>query len=141
MNLRLLSLICLLMLLNPVTAQDTGSEQKRDPKTIPSVVYLGLVLIGRCDPYCTWRGKIDWTAPTREPDSYRIRWAVNGRYRSWKKANTADRGNAYTDGTTTYFDLPGVRIHKDEILHIQVRARYKGEKNGPWSNRLKLGQR
>lgn len=116
----LIALAVLLALAGSAAAQDGAiSEWERDnPKTIPAIVSLG----------CR---HLSWGEPYLKPDSYRIRWGINGSFISWKKPNKGYRGNAFVDGDTRSFRL-SVPIKSGKTQHVQIRARYNGEKNGPW---------
>ena len=73
---------------------------------------------------------IDWDAASPTPDDHRVMWAPsNGKFRSYKKANTDEAGNAYPTGTShTVTGLP-----EGEGYKVRVRARYGSAKAGPFS--------
>lgn len=83
--------------------------------------------------------QVDITPPEKTPDKYRVSWAINGRWRSWRKPNTKKYGNAFIDGDSYRYKIRGIRIPYGKTLHIRVRAIYKGEKNGPWMCCLEAG--
>lgn len=107
-----------------------------------------------------YSGKLTWFGPIKIEGlrNYRVRWAVAGvnkgceraGFRSYRKANTKRHGNAFVEpqrpdfvkarGEILYttqgrdsFTMPGVKVKRGETLCIQVRARYNGERNGPWA--------
>lgn len=83
-----------------------------------------------CRGPMTWVD-LQWSAPDKEPDSYRVSWKMIGqKWLSYKKANTQTRGNAFVEGAS--YNIRGLQIPYGSTLRIRVRARYDGEKNGPW---------
>ena len=85
--------------------------------------------------------RVTWMEPEKTPDSYRLSWAIEGAgWRSIHKKNTKRRGNMIVPHPppTNMFGDPMVTITGLEIpwgnrgLRIRVRARYNGERNGPW---------
>ena len=127
----LVALVMSLALTGTVAAQSDS-----DPKAVTGVTAAGMMRKGDPGPNCTnyyHEIELNWNAPTKPPDGYRIRWGPAGSFRSWKKANTIKKGNMFVDGSTTTATLSGIRLKCSRPLTIEVRARYKGESNGPWS--------
>lgn len=116
----LIALALALAIAGVVAAQDdTISEwERRNPKTIP------VIFSAACS-------HLSWGEPYQKPDGYRIRWGINGSFISWKKPNKRYRGNAFVDGDTRSLRL-SVPIKSGKTQHVQIRAQYNGEKNGPW---------
>ena len=73
---------------------------------------------------------IAWDEATPAPDDYRVMWAPTcEKFLSYKRDNTEGAGNAYPNGAAhTVTGLPEGNEYK-----VRVRARYEGEKNGPFS--------
>ena len=80
---------------------------------------------------------ISWTLPHPEPSDYRIVWADNSRpFLAHHRANQADRGNEYPDGSSTSITLSG--LAKGATHKMRMRARYDSSGNsgawsGPWT--------
>ena len=78
---------------------------------------------------------INWDAPSDAPDDYRLTWKKSdGRWASYKNANTVDGGNAFPTGTS--HTVTG--LEEGTAYQARVRARYfddngKVEQSGPWS--------
>ena len=78
---------------------------------------------------------INWDAPSDAPDDYRLTWKKSdGRWHSYKNANTVDGGNAFPTGTS--HTVTG--LEEGTAYQARVRARYfddngKVEQSGPWS--------
>ena len=79
---------------------------------------------------------ITWDAPGNAPDDYRVTWKKSdGKWRSYKHANTVDGGNAFPSSTS--HTVTG--LEEGTAYKARVRARYhnsggKVEKSGPWSS-------
>ncbi len=78
---------------------------------------------------------ITWDAPGRAPDDYRVTGKKSGgKWTSYRGENTVAGGNA----------LPAGRSHTVSNLEegteysVRVRARYEGERSGPWSPSAEL---
>ena len=78
---------------------------------------------------------ITWDTPSDTPDDYRVTWKKSdGKWTSFKKANTVQGGNAFPTGTShTVTDM-----EEGTAYQVRVRARYyDGNSNvqnsGPWS--------
>ena len=74
---------------------------------------------------------IEWDAASPAPEDHRVMWAKSsGKFRSYKKANTDEAGNAYPTGTShTVTGLPEGIEYK-----VRVRARYGSAKPGLFSS-------
>ena len=79
---------------------------------------------------------ITWDAPSRAPGDYRVTWKKSdGKWPSYKNANTALGGNAFPTGTShTVSDL-----EEGTEYSVRVRARYHDgggniTESGPWSD-------
>ena len=79
---------------------------------------------------------IAWDAPSRAPSDYRVTWKKSdGKWPSYKNANTAQGGNAFPTGTShTVSDL-----EEGTEYSVRVRARYHDgdgnvQESGPWSD-------
>ena len=130
-----IALAVLLALAGVVSAQ---TESESNPK---EVRYL-LGFQAYCwSPPCTLHWiNLDIPPPERTPDGYRISWTTKRTgWRSWKKANTERGGNAFIDGDSKSYRISGIRVPYGETLRIRIRARYNGEKNGPWFCCLEAG--
>ena len=83
---------------------------------------------------------ITWDAPSNAPDDYRVTWKKSdGRWHSYKHANTVDGGNAYPTGTS--HTVTG--LEEGTAYQARVRARYFNgngdlEKSGPWSDAVEI---
>ena len=80
---------------------------------------------------------ITWDAPSRAPNDYRVTWKKSdGKWHSYKNANTVDGGNAFPTGTS--HTVTG--LEEGTAYQARVRARYhnsggKVEKSGPMVGR------
>ena len=130
----LIALALLLALTGAVVAQ-TDSDAETNPKRATAYSVFFVTHPSDC-ARGTWYsgGSFQWKAPAQAPNKYRIRWS-SGR---WNKAPSELRGKATVGGSETRFSFPGLWVECGKKLHIQVRALYKGEKSGPWSNKLKV---
>ncbi len=79
---------------------------------------------------------ITWDAPSRAPGDYRVTWKKSdGKWPSYKNANTVQGGNAFPTGTShTVSDL-----EEGTEYSVRVRARYHDgggniTESGPWSD-------
>lgn len=134
----LITLLVLLILAGAATAQDSNTwcwdwEEDCHPKAV--LAPIAMTSVGGLGSWA----ELHWGAPEKKPDGYRISWAINGRWRSWKKPNTETRGNAFVDGDTLRYTIRGLSVPAGKTLRIRIRARYRGEKNGPWGCCLDLG--
>ena len=83
---------------------------------------------------------ITWDAPSRAPNDYRVTWKKSdGKWHSYKNANTVDGGNAFPTGTS--HTVTG--LEEGTAYQARVRARYhnsggKVEKSGPWSDAVEI---
>ena len=83
---------------------------------------------------------ITWDAPSNAPDDYRVTWKKSdGKWHSYKNANTVDGGNAFPTGTS--HTVTG--LEEGTAYQARVRARYhnadgKVEKSGPWSDAVEI---
>ena len=82
---------------------------------------------------------ITWDAPTETPDDYRVTWKKSdGKWPSYKNANTVEGGNAFPTGTS--HTVTG--LEEGTAYQARVRARYhsggKVEQSGPWSETLDI---
>ena len=83
---------------------------------------------------------ITWNAPGNAPDDYRVTWKKSdGRWHSYKHANTVDGGNAFPTGTS--HTVTG--LEEGTAYQARVRARYFNgngdlEKSGPWSDAVEI---
>ena len=79
---------------------------------------------------------ITWDAPGDAPDDYRVTWKKSdGRWHSYKHANTVEGGNAFPTGTSHTV----TSLEEGTAYQARVRARYHDdngdlEKSGPWSD-------
>ncbi len=114
-----------------------GAQDRIPAKAIPSVRSNGGATSCHPSP-CVFDISVRWISPAKDPDGYRVRWGINGKYRSAKRSNTNKRGNANIGANESRFTIPELQIAIGQTLYIQVRARYDGKKNGPWTSPLKL---
>ena len=83
---------------------------------------------------------ITWDAPSRAPNDYRLTWKKSdGKWHSYKNANTVDGGNAYPTGTS--YTVTG--LEEGTAYQARVRARYHDgdgnlEQSGPWSDAAEI---
>ena len=83
---------------------------------------------------------ITWDAPGNAPDDYRVTWKKSdGRWHSYKNANTALGGNAFPTGTS--HTVTG--LEEGTAYKARVRARYFDgngnlEHSGPWSDAAEI---
>ncbi len=133
-----LAVLLVLLLLVVAGAVTVAQDVKQPNKQIGPMFYAGSICWEKPCGTAYYRGTLSWGVPEKTPDSYRVSWAVDGKWRSWKKPNTKKRGNAFVPGAERRYRLPGVKVAPGETLYVRVRARYKGEKNGPWGPVLKL---
>ena len=111
--------------------------QDSNPKEIPFM--FGMTAICWEPPCNLGSVRVSINPPEKTPDKYRVSWAINGKWRSWKKPNTETRGSAFIDGDSVSYRITGIRIPYGKTLRIRVRAIYNGEKNGPWMCCLEAG--
>ncbi len=83
---------------------------------------------------------ITWDAPGNAPDDYRVTWKKSdGKWHSYKNANTVEGGNAFPSGTS--HTVTG--LEEGTAYQARVRARYhddngKVEQSGPWSDAVEI---
>ena len=83
---------------------------------------------------------IAWDAPGNAPDDYRVTWKKSdGKWHSYKHANTVDGGNAFPTGTS--HTVTG--LEEGTAYQARVRARYHDgdgnlEQSGPWSDAVEI---
>ena len=83
---------------------------------------------------------ITWDAPVDAPDDYRLTWKKSdGKWHSYKNANTVEGGNAYPTGTS--YTVNG--LEEGTAYQARVRARYHDgdgnlEASGPWSDAVEI---
>ena len=83
---------------------------------------------------------ITWDAPSDAPDDYRVTWKKSdGKWHSYKHANTVEGGNAFPTGTS--HKVTG--LAEGTAYQARVRARYHDgdgnvEQSGPWSETLEM---
>ena len=83
---------------------------------------------------------ITWDAPSNAPDDYRLTWKKSdGKWHSYKNANTVEGGNAFPTGTS--HTVTG--LEEGTAYQARVRARYfddngKVEQSGPWSDAVEI---
>ncbi len=83
---------------------------------------------------------ITWDAPSNAPDDYRVTWKKSdGRWHSYKNANTVDGGNAFPTGTSHTV----TSLEEGTAYQARVRARYFDdngnlEQSGPWSDAVEI---
>ena len=83
---------------------------------------------------------ITWDAPGDAPDDYRVTWKKSdGKWHSYKHANTVEGGNAFPTGTS--HTVTG--LEEGTAYQARVRARYfndngKVEQSGPWSDAVEI---
>ena len=83
---------------------------------------------------------IAWDAPSRAPNDYRVTWKKSdGKWHSYKHANTVDGGNAFPTGTSHTVTA----LEEGTAYQARVRARYFNdngdlEKSGPWSDAVEI---
>lgn len=93
---------------------------------------------------------IYWSASTSAPTAkkgYRINWSLKkSGFRSYKKVNILRAGSSFVNDTSHCWDIgatsdthTALDWQYNQILRIRIRARYNGEKNGPWS-RIGVGR-
>ena len=66
--------------------------------------------------------QVSWETPTNAPTDYRVRWVKSN-------AGEQGKGNAYPDSSS--YTITG--LEEGVAYDVRVRARYAGEKTGPWS--------
>ena len=83
---------------------------------------------------------ITWDAPSNAPDDYRLTWKKSdGKWHSYKNANTVEGGNAFPTGTS--HTVTG--LEEGTEYRARVRARYFDdngnlEQSGPWSDAVEI---
>ena len=83
---------------------------------------------------------ITWNAPGDAPDDYRVTWKKSdGKWHSYKNANTVEGGNAFPTGTSHTVTA----LEEGTAYQARVRARYFNdngdlEKSGPWSDAVEI---
>ena len=83
---------------------------------------------------------ITWDAPSNAPDDYRLTWKKSeGKWPSYKIANTVEGGNAFPTGTS--HTVTG--LEEGTAYQARVRARYHNadgnvEQSGPWSDAAEI---
>ena len=113
-------------------AQDTGPGTVRGEAIILDA--------GCADAPCagsTWQVDFSWEAAQPPPDSYRLDYAVKGKWQSWKKANTPSKGTVFISpaehGRSGGYSLRGIYVPYGKSMCFRVKARYQGERDGPWT--------
>lgn len=125
------AVLMLALFASGVVAQDIP------PKTIHGKVNIQTF----CEnPSCegfTWSVDFTWKAAQPPPDGYRLNYAVNGKWQSYKKANTPSKGTIFISpeehAQTGGYKLNGVYVPSGKYVCFRVKARYKGESDGPWT--------
>ncbi len=87
-------------------------------------------------PCALYHVQVEWEAPTKAPDSYRISWTTTSRWRKTHRPNTLTQGSAIV--TEPRYIIDRLYVPPGETLRIRVRARYDGERNGKWNCCLDL---
>lgn len=126
-----LSLLLLVIIAGGVTAQDMSHGTLSGSARIHTV----------CEnPPCEgfeWRVNFTWSVPQPPPDGYRLDYAINGKWQSYKKANTPSKGTIFISpeefALTGGYSLRGVYVSSGKTICFRVKARYKNKKDGPWS--------
>ena len=83
---------------------------------------------------------ITWNAPSNAPDAYPVTWKKSdGKWHSYKNANTVEGGNAFPTGTSHTV----TRLEEGTAYQARVRTRYHDdngdlEKSGPWSDAVEI---
>lgn len=104
--------------------------------------------ISRCNRDINEQGNLlVWNPPKNKTNlmGFRISWTTT-RWLPHDKGDQANRGNHWTDNITREDSpnsqagirwlLPSIVVKPGETLRIRIRARYRGEKNGAWSDVL-----
>ena len=84
---------------------------------------------------------ITWDAPTDAPDDYRVTWKKSdGKWHSYKRANTVDGGNAYPHRHVPHGDRPegGNRIPGAGARPLLHDDNGNLEQSGPWSDAVEI---
>ena len=133
---RFTTAIALLLLL--ATAAVGVAAQDAAPKTVQGQAVIHD--LGCVEPPCegsTWQVDFTWAAPQPAPDGYRLDYAVNGQWRSYKRANTPSKGTIFITAEehaqSGGHDLRGIQVPYGKTMCFRVKARYHGEKDGPWT--------
>lgn len=126
---RRISLVAALaLLLIPASGWPTAAQSGYAPKEIRFV----FTLLWECtEPPCELETVlVNWLEPEQKPDSYRVNWTTTDRWRKNNRPNNRKAGNAIV--TSDSYRITGLKVPWGEALRIRVRARYDGERNGPW---------
>ena len=112
--------------------------QDNPPKTISGQAIIHDT--GCQDPPCegsTWQVEFTWEAPQPPPDGYRLDYATNGKWQSRKRANTPSKGTIFISpeehAQTGGYPLRGIYVPYGKTMCFRLKARYLGEKDGPWT--------
>lgn len=116
----------------------TAAAQDTAPKTVRGQAIIHD--LGCEDPPCdgsAWRVDFSWAAAQPPPDGYRLDYAINGKWQSWKKANTPSKGAIFVSpddhARTGGYRLSGIYVPYGKKICFRLKARYQGAKDGPWT--------
>lgn len=85
----------------------------------------------------SWQVKFCWDAAQPPPDGYRLDYAFDGKWQSYKKSNTPSKGAVFVSpaehGRGGGYRLSGIYVPYGKRMCFRLKARYRGAKDGPWT--------
>ena len=116
----------------------TAAAQDTAPKTVrgKAIIHDLGCESAPCDG-SSWQVDFSWEAAQPPPDGYRLDYAINGKWQSYKKSNTPSKGAIFVSpddhARTGGYRLSGIYVPYGKKICFRLKARYQGAKDGPWT--------